>query len=224
MSSHLLRALLGDLVGIGAVVKGIRAADLAGLAEEGIAALRSKGSSRLRSSRSSRGLSSGRGSWELHRRASSSSKASQLQIASVVDLAAERLVTGANRVAALVRIRVLAALKLLSWGLCRAFSKASDFSDAVDDDFATLGLVGGADLITTFVGVGLALLESLLYWWAFGKAADFSNTVDDDFAAFGLVTGADLVAALIGIGLRKCVDSNAESEDDDGGVEDHVEW
>lgn len=113
MSSQLLRALLGDLVGIGAVVESIRAADLTGLAEEGIATLRSKGSSSLGSSRGSRGRSSSRGRWELHRRAGSSSKASQLKIASVVDLAAERCVTGTNSIAALIRIRVLAALKLL---------------------------------------------------------------------------------------------------------------
>jgi hypothetical protein len=47
---------------------------------------------------------------------------------------------------------LLAALKSLNrW----AFSKAPKLSDSVDNDFAALGFIGGADLVAALIGVCL---------------------------------------------------------------------
>jgi hypothetical protein len=59
--------------------------------------------------------------------------------------------------------------------------------------------------------------------WAFSKASNFSNSVDNDLAALGFISRADLVATLIGVCLGKGVDSDAESDGDNGVVEEHDE-
>lgn len=184
------------------MVQSIRAADLARLAEERIATLRTKSRHGASSNSSSRRLNSSSGGRKSNRRASRASKASQRKVAIVVDLAAERLVTGANGIAALVRIWLFAALELLGFGLRRrALREAAEFSDAVDDNLAALGLVCWADLVTALVGVCLSGLECLLCRWAFGEASELSDSVDDDFAALGFVGRADLVAAFVWVCL-----------------------
>jgi hypothetical protein len=103
-----------------------------------------------------------------------------------------------------------------------AFSKASKLSDPIDNDLAALGFIGRANLIATFVWVFLSTLKGLNRW-AFSKASKLSDSIDNDFAALGFIGRAYLVAAFVWVRLGKGVDRDAESKDDDGVVEEHIE-
>jgi hypothetical protein len=68
----------------------------------------------------------------------------------------------------------------------------------------------------------LAILKGLNRW-AFSKASKLSDSIDNDFAALGFIGRAYLVAAFVWVRLGKGVDRDAESKDDDGVVEEHIE-
>lgn len=145
--SHLLRALLADLVGIGAVVESVGAADLADGAEEGIAALGTKGRSRRGRGGCSRGLVAALKG--LDGRAFG--EAADFSYPVDNDFAALGLVGRADLIAALIGV-CLSALEGLDWW---AFGEAANLCNSVDDNFAAFGLVGRTNLVAALVGVCL---------------------------------------------------------------------
>lgn len=68
----------------------------------------------------------------------------------------------------------------------------------------------------------LRILEGLNRW-AFSKTPNFSDPIDNDFAALGFIGRANLVATFVWVRLGIGVDRDAESEDDDGVVKEHIE-
>jgi hypothetical protein len=76
-------------------------------------------------------------------------------------------------------------------------------------------------LVAAFIWVWLSALKSL-NGRAFSKASELGHSVDNNFAALGFIGRADLVTTLVRISLGNGVDRDAESDGDNGVVEEHV--